>query len=93
MRKLKIPNGCRCVTRPVGNIGTGSGANGRFTEVVTLRARASPEVGLEWRSRIRWAIWRASTQVKTWTRMLCSVQWCIGENDTTCGSLSWRKEN
>ena len=37
------------------------------------------------RRRIRWASWRARTQVKTWTRMLCSVQWCIGENDTTCG--------
>jgi DNA-binding LacI/PurR family transcriptional regulator len=43
--------------------------------------------------RIRWAICRASTQVKTCTRMLCSVQWCIGENDTTRGSLSCRKEN
>ena len=31
--------------------------------------------------------------MKTWTRMLCSVQWCIGENDTTCGSFIWRKEN
>lgn len=28
--------------------------------------------------RIRWAICRASTQVKTWTRMLCSVRWNIG---------------
>ncbi len=44
-------------------------------------------------AHIRWAICRASTQVKMWTRMLCSVQWCMGENDTTCGSLSWRKEN
>jgi hypothetical protein len=31
--------------------------------------------------------------VNTWTRMLCSVQWCIGENDTTCGSFICRKEN
>ena len=30
---------------------------------------------------------------KTCTRMLCSVQWCIGENETACGSLIWRKEN
>src|SRR5882724_10176297 len=43
--------------------------------------------------RMSWAICRARTQVKTWTLMLCSVQWCIGEKDTTCGSLSWRKEN
>src|SRR5665811_1849906 len=43
--------------------------------------------------RIRWAICRARTQVKVWTRMLCSVQWCIGENETTWGSLSWRKLN
>src|SRR5271166_4227606 len=43
--------------------------------------------------RMRWAICRARTQVKTWTRMLCSVQWCIGEKDTTRVSLSWRKEN
>jgi hypothetical protein len=34
-----------------------------------------------------------TTQVMTCTRMLWSVQWCIGENDTTCGSLSCRKEN
>ncbi|MGH3233172.1 MAG: hypothetical protein ACRDOH_07940 [Streptosporangiaceae bacterium] len=27
------------------------------------------------------------------TRMLCPVQWNIGEKQTTCGSLSWRKEN
>ena len=25
--------------------------------------------------------------------MLCSVQWNIGENDTTRGSFIWRKEN
>src|ERR1039457_3299649 len=43
--------------------------------------------------RMRWAICRARTQVKTWTLMLCSVQWCIGEKDTTCGSFIWRKEN
>src|SRR5512135_3894383 len=41
--------------------------------------------------RMRWAICRARTQVKTWTRMLCSVQWCSGEKDTTCGSFIWRK--
>jgi len=28
-----------------------------------------------------------------WTRMLCSVQWCMGENETTCGSFICRKEN
>src|ERR1039457_1804104 len=43
--------------------------------------------------RMRWAICRARTQVKTWTRMLCSVQWRIGEKNTTRVSLSWRKEN
>ena len=31
--------------------------------------------------------------MKTWTRMLCSVQWCIGENDTTWVSFICRKEN
>ncbi len=31
--------------------------------------------------------------MKTWTRMLCSVQWCIGENDTTRVSFICRKEN
>ena len=31
--------------------------------------------------------------MKTWTLMLCPVQWCIGEKDTTCGSFIWRKEN
>ena len=45
------------------------------------------------RRRMRWASWRARTQVKTWTRMLCSVQWCIGLNDTTWVSFIWRKEN
>src|SRR5680860_1407859 len=43
---------------------------------------ASHQVG-DW-----WAICNASTQVKVCTRMLCSVQWRIGENETTCGSLS-----
>src|SRR6266498_2259791 len=43
--------------------------------------------------RIRCAICRARTQVRVWTRMLCSVQWNIGENDTTCGSFICRKEN
>ena len=43
--------------------------------------------------RMRWAICRARTQVKTWTRMSWSVQWCIGENDTTRVSFIWRKEN
>ena len=42
---------------------------------------------------MRWAICRARTQVKTWTRMLCSVQWCMGEKDTTRVSLICRKEN
>ena len=45
------------------------------------------------RCRIRWASWRARTQVKTWMRMLCSVQWCIGENDTARVSFICRKEN
>ena len=31
--------------------------------------------------------------MNTCTRMLWSVQWCMGENETTCGSLSWRKED
>ena len=43
--------------------------------------------------RRRWASCRASTQVKVWTAMLWSVQWCIGENDTSWGSLSCRKPN
>src|ERR1035437_8290364 len=43
--------------------------------------------------RIRCAICRARTQVNTCTRMLCSVQWNIGENETTWRSLSCRKEN
>src|SRR5271166_5639971 len=53
--------------------------------------RSSPA----WRAlrRIRCAICRARTQVKTWTRMLWSVQWYMGENETTCGSFSCRKEN
>ena len=42
---------------------------------------------------MRWAICRARTQVKVWTRMLCSVQWRIGLKETTRGSLSCRKEN
>src|SRR5438445_7766857 len=45
------------------------------------------------RRRMRWASWRARTQVKTWTRMLCPVQWCMGEKDTTRVSFIWRKEN
>src|SRR5258708_2487911 len=45
------------------------------------------------RRRMRWATWRARTQVNMCTRMLCSVQWCIGEKDTTWGSFMWRKEN
>ena len=37
------------------------------------------------RRRMRWAICRARTQVKTWTRMLCSVQWCIGRERDDAG--------
>jgi len=44
-------------------------------------------------SRIRWAICRAGTQVKMWTRMLCPVQSNIGEIETTRGSVSCRKLN
>src|SRR6266851_4713523 len=43
--------------------------------------------------RMRWAICKARTQVNTCTRMLCPVQWNIGENETACGSFIWRKEN
>src|SRR5664279_4086012 len=42
---------------------------------------------------MRWAICRASTQVKVCTAMLLSVQWNIGENATWWGSLSCRKPN
>ena len=44
------------------------------------------------RRRIRWASWRASTQVNMWTRMLCSVQWNIGLKEATRGSFICRKE-
>jgi hypothetical protein len=33
----------------------------------------------------------ASTQWATCTRIFWSVQWNIGENDTTLGSFIWRK--
>jgi len=29
--------------------------------------------------------------LKTWTLIFCSVQWNIGENETTEGSFIWRK--
>ena len=36
---------------------------------------------------MRWAIWRARTQVKVCTRMVCSLQWYIGENETAWGVI------
>ena len=47
-------------------------------------------VGLESQ---QWASCRARTQVKVCTAMLFWVQWYIGENDTSCGFLSWRNPN
>jgi hypothetical protein len=42
---------------------------------------------------MRWASWRASTQMKTWTTMLCSVQWNIGLKEAVRGSFICRKED
>src|SRR5512147_1588901 len=38
--------------------------------------------------RSRWAICRASTQVNTWTRMLCSLQWNIERHDVAVLELA-----
>src|SRR5665647_1621027 len=58
---------------------------------VARRSRTERSIPAWWASRrMRCATARARTQQKMWTRILGSVQWNIGENPTTCGSLSWR---
>lgn len=67
----------------------GLGRAGRFLDSVQLGeqladAHVEPACSA-WR-RMRRATVTASTHWKTWVRILDSVQWCIGEPDTTLGS-------